>query len=271
MRVVSQHRSVWPWMTLLKLRPPYYLSDFQFPHGKCYLVFSVLVWTTGDCWVTGLFLGALLVQMEEVVSHYPLYADPSIPEAVIPACIGARQNDPSQAYGSLNQKLLTVFPIAVSLITSWYLEQVFPWLLESWQKTLRIQTFVQGSFPKISSRLNIYADVRGAQGVSSNEWWVASAIYWCSRPKLMNKIKEPPNTSLDVGECTSRLLMEVQPNGKVFLSIHHPSLSYTVTVSCLWWCSLGVCVCVLGCWGWRRQHYQLWYSCDLERLKWRFP
>jgi hypothetical protein len=59
-----------------------------------------------------------VVQIEEVVSHNPLYADPSIPQALIPACTGARQNDPSQAYGSLNTKLLTIFPIAVSLITS---------------------------------------------------------------------------------------------------------------------------------------------------------
>ncbi len=65
-----------------------------------------------------MFLGALLVQIEEVVSHYRLYADLSIAQALIPACTGARQNDPSQAYGRLNQKLLTIFPIAVSLITS---------------------------------------------------------------------------------------------------------------------------------------------------------
>jgi hypothetical protein len=126
--------TVWPRITGLKSLPQYYLSDFHFPHRKCYLVFSVLVWTTGDYQVTGLVLGALLVQIEEVGSHNPVYADPSTPQALIPACIGARQNDPSQAYGSLNGKRLTIFPIAVSLISSWYLEWVFPWLLESWQK-----------------------------------------------------------------------------------------------------------------------------------------
>jgi len=63
-------------------------------------------------------------------------------------------------------------------------------------KTLRIQAFVQGSFPKISRGLNIYADVQGAQGVSSNEWFVGSAIYCCLRSELINKIKEPPNTCL---------------------------------------------------------------------------
>ncbi len=50
--------------------------------------------------------------------------------------------------------------------------------------------------------------------MSSNEWFVGSAIYWCSRPELINKIKEPPNTCLDVGECSSRLSLEVQPKWK---------------------------------------------------------
>jgi hypothetical protein len=68
-------------------------------------------------------------------------------------------------------------------------------------KTLRIQTSYKVLSQKFPVDLNSYAHVGGAQGVSSNEWSVVSAIYWRSRPELINKIKEASNTCLYVGDC----------------------------------------------------------------------
>jgi hypothetical protein len=65
-----------------------------------------------------LFLGALLVQIEEVASHNPFMQIPQYLRLGFQLVQEPGKMTHHKLIGSLNGKLVTIFPIAVSLITS---------------------------------------------------------------------------------------------------------------------------------------------------------